>query len=113
IGAYLSAARALDHEYICFLNTFTEIVSPGWLAQLYKHAKYPKVGIVGAMGSYESLHDSLAFTGKLVWLCGVKRIPYDEVLQRYFAWVLDRHAPRWKPDHRDRRLDLLLRFISQ
>jgi hypothetical protein len=113
IGAYLTAARALDHEYICFVNTFTEIESPGWLALLHKHAMKPSIGIVGAMGSYESLHDSLAFTGKSVWLCGIKRIPYDEILQRYFAWALDRHAPGWKFGHCDRRIDLLLRLVRR
>src|SRR4051794_35101251 len=36
IGAYLSAAHLLDHDYLCFVNTFTEIAAEEWLASLYR-----------------------------------------------------------------------------
>ena len=31
-GAYLETAHRLPHDYFCFLNSFTEIVAPHWLA---------------------------------------------------------------------------------
>src|SRR3954463_7092791 len=55
IGAYLRAAETLEADYLCFLNTFTEIRSADWLQSLYRHAADSHVGLVGAMGSYESL----------------------------------------------------------
>ena len=95
IGAYLFAARQLDYECLCFLNTFTEIVAEAWLATLCAQAARAGVGIVGATGSYESLHDSCALTGKAVWLCAVKRIPFDERIAGHFRWVLADHAAEW------------------
>jgi len=41
INAYVKAARELHHDYVCFLNTFTEIVAPFWLSHLYRHVTSP------------------------------------------------------------------------
>jgi hypothetical protein len=51
IGSYWAAARALDYESFCFLNSFSLILDPGWLAKMVqKHD--PQVGIIGASGSW-------------------------------------------------------------
>lgn len=54
IPAYFAAARKLDCEYICFLNSYSEILDADWLAKMYKHIGREGVGIVGATGSWAS-----------------------------------------------------------
>jgi hypothetical protein len=55
LGAYLDAARMLQHGTVCFLNSHSEIVDSGWLSKLSANFSAPYVGLVGATGSYESL----------------------------------------------------------
>ena len=55
IGAYLAAARQIDAERICFLNTSSELISHYWLAKLSNNLDAKNVGLVGATGSFESL----------------------------------------------------------
>lgn len=59
LGAYRDAARLIDHDLICCLNTNSEIQSGGWLDKLARNLERDGVGLVGATGSYEPLaHDS-------------------------------------------------------
>jgi hypothetical protein len=95
IGSHIAASRAVTHDYLCCLNTLTELTADGWLAMLYRHAAQERVGIAGAMGSYESLFDSQRLIYKTVWLCQHKDIAYDERLDRYFRFILDFESPRW------------------
>lgn len=53
IGAYRVAARALPHERICLLNSFSEILRPGWLAHLESGLE-SGAGAAGATGSWAS-----------------------------------------------------------
>ena len=51
--------KALDHfseqyKYFCFLNSFSVIQDPEWLKKLHDHIVLPKVGLVGATGSWVS-----------------------------------------------------------
>jgi hypothetical protein len=55
LGAYRLAVEQIDHEYVCFLNSNSELVGDGWLAKLVANLSQPGVGLVGATGSYESL----------------------------------------------------------
>ena len=55
IGAYLDAAKQMDAQRICLLNTNSEIISDDWLAKLWNNLDLGNVGIVGATGSFESL----------------------------------------------------------
>ncbi len=57
IGAYAEAAGQIAEQKICFLNTNAEILGADWLAKLARNLEPPGVGLVGATGSYESLHD--------------------------------------------------------
>jgi len=70
IGYYLETARRLSHEFLCFLNTYTRLLTPNWLAHLYTHASRENVGIVGATASYESLFDSFGLYQKAIWATG-------------------------------------------
>lgn len=55
IGAYLDAAKEIETERICFVNTHSEIASHYWLAKLSSNLDLKNVGLVGATGSFESL----------------------------------------------------------
>jgi hypothetical protein len=55
IGAYLDAAKQIDAQRICLLNTNSEIIGHDWLAKLSNNLDLKDVGIVGATGSFESL----------------------------------------------------------
>jgi hypothetical protein len=96
IGAYLGAAGQLDHDYVFFANTFTEIASDGWLACLHEAACVPGVGLAGAMGSYESLYSTMALTHKIIWLCNDAAIGYDDRIAHYYDFIVDAHCRLWK-----------------
>ncbi|SKA36266.1 hypothetical protein SAMN02745126_05796 [Enhydrobacter aerosaccus] len=57
IGAYAEAARLISEDYVCFFNSHAAPVSDNWLAKLHLNLEVESVGLVGATGSYESLHD--------------------------------------------------------
>ncbi len=59
IGAYAFAAKVLNHKFILFLNSYSQVDGDGWLAKMYKHIQSPDVGIVAATASFESLYNSL------------------------------------------------------
>jgi hypothetical protein len=54
LGAYYVAAAQTSHDYVCFLNTSSEIQSDAWLLKLVRNLELPGVGIVAASGSYEA-----------------------------------------------------------
>ena len=95
IQAYLKVAPRLEHERLCFLNTYSEIKTDDWLKKLDSQLDREGVGIVGATASYESLYDSIAFISKAIWLAVVKKIPFNPALARQFGEQLSLHAPKW------------------
>jgi hypothetical protein len=54
LGAYVAAAQMLDHERVCFVNSFSEVLAPGWLALLDAALADRAVGAAGATGSWAS-----------------------------------------------------------
>jgi hypothetical protein len=54
LAAYGQAARGLEHERLCFLNSYSVILGQDWLAHLARALDAPSVGLVGASGSWES-----------------------------------------------------------
>lgn len=54
IAAYQQAVMRLPHDCFCFCNSFSEILAPGWLEMLHRHAAREDVGIAGCTGSYQS-----------------------------------------------------------
>lgn len=54
IPAYFETARLVEADYLCFLNSHSEILRDDWLAKLYHHASRPEVGVAGATGSWGS-----------------------------------------------------------
>lgn len=56
ISSYFEVAETLDHRYLCFVNTWSQILADDWLAKLYHHVGAPGVGLVGATGAWFSLY---------------------------------------------------------
>ena len=54
VGAYFTAADRLEHARVCFVNSFTTVRAPGWLALLETALRLPDAGIAGATGSWAS-----------------------------------------------------------
>lgn len=104
IGAYLQAAVQSGSDHVCFVNTHTQVLAPGWLGHLRAAMGDPSVGMAGAHASFESLLDSVALTSKAVWLAGIRQVPYDRQLARSYRFLLTVQAPAWleqKPRWRD------------
>jgi hypothetical protein len=60
LSAYRVAADRLDAEVACFLNSNSELLADGWLANLVS-ALQPGVGAAGATGSWNSARSNAAF----------------------------------------------------
>jgi glycosyltransferase involved in cell wall biosynthesis len=95
IQAYLSAAALLKHEFVCFLNTHSEIMADDWLKKLYAPFAMKDVGVTGATASYESISDSIEINAKAIWLTSTDSIPYNEDLAEVLGPRLQTHAPQW------------------
>ncbi len=83
ISAYISAARALPHRYLCFLNSFSVILASGWLATLHSQASQDGIGIAGATGSYQSKYSALFFSQYL----HPNHPPYKKFLLKWFPFL--------------------------
>lgn len=93
IGYYLETARRVSHEFLCFLNTYTRLLTPNWLAHLYKHVSREDVGIVGATASYESLFDSFGLYQKAIWVTGELGNRIAERADYYLGFILRFNCP--------------------
>jgi len=95
IGSYIETCRRVPHTYLCFLNTHTELAAPGWLASLCNYATQDGIGIVGAMGSYESIFDTVSLLLKVIWLSFGVEADRARNLAYYYDFVLTRYHPDW------------------
>lgn len=59
LAAYVQAAERLEHERMCFLNSYSEILADDWLGKLDRALDQPDVGLVGATGSWASMHSAV------------------------------------------------------
>ncbi len=59
LAAYAHAAEHLEHRRLCFLNSYSEILAADWLAKLNQALDQPRAGLVGATGSWASLHSAV------------------------------------------------------
>lgn len=60
--AYSQAAARLEHGRICFMNSYSVLRAPDWLAKLSHALDQPAVGFAGATGSWASLRSWTANT---------------------------------------------------
>lgn len=54
IAAYRQVADQLTSEFICFLNSYCEILVPNWLVGMTNAASQPDIGLTGATGTWSS-----------------------------------------------------------
>jgi hypothetical protein len=94
VGSYVAASRQLSTRYICFLNSFSEVLAPGWLAILFDHAGRPGVGAVGATGSWESFLTNYEVESPPA-TCGSLFRRWARRARR--AWTLSRYRTMYPP----------------
>src|SRR5262249_54081209 len=95
INAYLNVSAELDHEFLIFCNTHTEILAGDWLKKMMAHATAPDVGFVSATASYESITISQKLISKVLWLTSATRFPFDQELYNYYESYLSPGAQNW------------------
>jgi hypothetical protein len=61
LGAYFTVVHGDDRTHYCFTNSFSTILSDGWLASLYMALQQPNVGIVSATGSWASQRSCMLY----------------------------------------------------
>jgi len=54
LTAYFAAARELPHDRLCFVNSYSEILAPGWLRMLWAGLDEERAGAAAATGSWAS-----------------------------------------------------------
>jgi hypothetical protein len=62
LGLYFAAAARLRRQRYCFVNSHTRPVVDGWLAKLDAAFERPNVGMVGATGSWLSMHSWVMYS---------------------------------------------------
>jgi len=90
IGAYFAAARRFEHENLCFMNSFCEILAPGWLEALYRALCLPDAGAASATGSNQGFNperrfipDAERLSARSSWKHALLRIPLVERLMLF------------------------------
>jgi hypothetical protein len=58
LAAYRESAELVAEERYLFVNSHSEVLADGWLANLDRHLRMPGVGLVGVGGSFESAYTS-------------------------------------------------------
>lgn len=92
IGPYLEVARQSSHERLCFLNSFSVLLAPGWLTKLDRAlGEMPNAGVVGATGSYEPAGQDAPFPNYHIRTNGF-------LIARELLLDLDLWEMREKPD---------------
>jgi len=113
IHAYLRVAKMLDHDYICFFNTYSELTSNKWLEKMMHWGIKPEVGIVGTSASYQSLHDLGKLVHKLNWLISFKNVKLDRETTNQFSFILNAKVSEESLNWRKKTIhSIYLRFIQ-
>ena len=95
IGSYLEACRRLEQDVVCCLNTHSEIAAPNWLGHLVAQLSRDGVGLVGPMGSYESLAATIPLIERAIDVARDGAQRRNDALARYFDFILPRFRPDW------------------
>jgi len=56
LKAYFWIAKRAEGRVICFLNSYSTLLTPGWLRKLHENLTRPGVAAAGATGSWESFY---------------------------------------------------------
>jgi hypothetical protein len=98
VGAYLGSVELVTTEFVCFLNSFSELRADGWLALLLAAARGQRVGVAGASGSYESAL-SIVGAGTLGELGRTLRRPRSWLSTARELWRYGSRFPRFPNAH--------------
>jgi hypothetical protein len=60
LAAYLQVAERLEHERLCFLNSYSVLAADGWLELLSGARGEPGIGLAGASGSWANVASRIA-----------------------------------------------------
>jgi hypothetical protein len=100
--AYGTVAERVDAETLCFLNSHSQLLAPGWLASFDAHLQ--DAGIVGATGSYERPHSLLPWRRRrwpafpnvhlrsnafMLRRDLMRSLRWPEVVEKHEAWALE------------------------
>jgi hypothetical protein len=85
LAAYTRIARDTDAEYLCFLNSNSELLAPGWLSHPVEHLRADGVGMVSATGSHESLVDPSSLVSRALRGRSFDRFPNPHLRTNAFA----------------------------
>jgi hypothetical protein len=122
IGSYFEASKVITSEYLCFLNTHSEISADDWLKLMMQAATKDEIGLTGAMGSYESIKDSVNLYRWIILESMGANLEIKKFIAIYFEYILSRYHRKWylgnifdeiemEQDNRLKRLVLFLRKI--
>lgn len=90
LEAYRLAARALEHDRLCFVNSHTVLLAAQWLRKLDAALSEPGAGLVGATGSWASVHSAALEALRLP--NGYRRAPLDRGLVQRETALLERET---------------------
>jgi hypothetical protein len=88
LAAYHEAARRIEADRVCFLNSYSTPLIAGWLATLAAPLERQDVGLVGASGSYESFSTNAPIVARPYRARQFPRFPNPHV--RTNAFILGR-----------------------
>jgi D-glycero-D-manno-heptose 1,7-bisphosphate phosphatase len=91
VGSYLAAAKLLDQDLLCFINSFSRPLSADWLAKLHTALTVtPQAGVVGATGSWWRISRDHPFPNYNIRTNGFL-IRRDLLMQLRLWEIKDRH----------------------
>ncbi len=113
IGPYLEVARSHDHDYFCFLNSFSEIRAENWLSKLHAAlVSEERAGVVGATGSWETTAENDGFPNYHLRTNGF--MISGELLRDLETWEMceKRDTSRFEAGHRGLTGQILARGLE-
>ena len=96
LHAYRDVARQIAHEWVCFCNTYTEIVASDWLKTL--RAGLDAFGLVGASGSFQSLASVDELHARAHWIFTYPAA-FDAAFTRRYVCLLGSESALSAPLH--------------
>ena len=67
LEVYFWAAAQLESTYLLFLNSYSQFLAEGWLEKYMQQSDNPRIGIVGATGSWQSYYRSVFINNDWKW----------------------------------------------
>ena len=107
LEAYRWAVDRCESRHMLFLNSYSQLLCDDWLRIMASPFDYPRTGLVGATGTYESIKSSAPPLLRLRWQFRFPGFPNPHLrstgfmLERELIEDLDWHTPVTKADAYD------------